>query len=44
MKRAAAGISLLALISCAAFSQSIDTPTTFELADVHVNPKRGGSG
>ena len=42
MKRAFAGVSLLALICSAAFSQSSETPTSFELADVHVSPKTGG--
>src|SRR5579864_7026536 len=39
MKRALAGVGLLALICCAAFSQSTEAPAKFELADVHVSPK-----
>jgi uncharacterized protein (TIGR03435 family) len=42
MKRVLSGVSLLALICCAAFSQSSDTPTKFELADVHVSIKGTG--
>jgi len=42
MKRALAGVSLLALICCAVFSQSTEAPVKFELADVHVSPKTTG--
>lgn len=42
MKRALAGLRLLALICCAAFSQSTEAPTKFELADVHFASKTGG--
>src|SRR5258708_1525178 len=42
MKRALAAVNLLALICCAAFSQSTDTPTKFELADVHASVKGAG--
>src|SRR5579864_995651 len=41
MKRALAGIGLLALICCAAFSQSTETAAKFELADVHASAKGG---
>jgi uncharacterized protein (TIGR03435 family) len=42
MNRALACLSLFALISCTAFSQSTEAPAKFELADVHVSPKTTG--
>jgi len=42
MKRALAGLSFFALLCCAAFSQSTETPAKFEIADVHASPKTGG--
>jgi len=42
MKRALTGLSFLALICCAAFSQSTEAPTKFDLADVRVSPKTTG--
>jgi uncharacterized protein (TIGR03435 family) len=41
MKRALAGLSFFALLFCAAFSQSTEAPTKFEIADVHTSPKGG---
>ena len=42
MKRALAALGFFALTCYAAFCQSTEAPTKFELADVHVSPKSTG--
>jgi len=40
MMQAFAGITLLALLSSPVFSQSLEAPPAFEIADVHTSPQR----
>src|SRR5262245_10348874 len=39
MTRAFSCIALISLLSMSAFSQSSETPTTFEIADIHASPR-----